>query len=90
MDRSLIRAFAHKPFLIDELEVLEVELNDIEQGEEALYFHPSKQCVTHRFSHDWDMEYVVLQHWSDNIGASFSMTEDTDKQGFYNAYIKLA
>ena len=89
MHRSLLRAFAHKPFLLDELEILEAELQDIEQDDEPLHFHNGKKCITHRFNHDWELEYVVLQHWSDHVGASFSLTEEPDKQGFYNAYIKL-
>ena len=89
MHKKLLQAYGNQPNLLDELELLEAELQDIEHDAQALTYHSGKKCVLHQFSQEWDVEYVVLQHWADHVGAKFSITEEPDKKGLFSAFILL-
>ncbi len=89
MHRSVIRAFANQPDLLDELHLLEEELHDIEHDDLSLKYNPGKKCIVHQFKDEWEVEYAVLQHWSDHVGATFTMTEEPDKKGLFSAFILL-
>ena len=89
MHQKLIHAYANQPDLLDELEMLETELHDIAHDEMALTYHQGKHCVLHQFKDEWDLEYIVLRHWADHVGADFSITEEPDKKGMFSAFILL-
>ncbi len=89
MDRQIVQAFANQPTLLDGLSLLEEELRDIEHDETDLRFHKGKKCVVHQFKDEWEMEYIVLQHWSDHTGIPFKITEEPDKKGLFSAFILL-
>ena len=89
MHKKLIHAYANQPDLLDELEFLESELHDISHDDQALTYHQGKKCVLHQFSEEWDLEFIVLQHWSDHVGAQFTITEEPDKKGLFSAFILL-
>lgn len=89
MHKQLIHVFAHRPELLENLQMLEDELCDIDHDESMLTYNPSKKCIQHQFSDDWETEYIVLQHWSEHVGAQFSLTEEPDKKGFYSAFINV-
>ena len=72
--------------LID-LQWLENELYDVSQDEVNLDWNKQKKCVEHKFSDDWEVEYCVLEHWAGHVGAEFNMTDYTNKDGFYSAFI---
>ena len=87
MHRSVISAYADRPILLDELELLENELGDIEHDDMALTYNKSKKCIMHQFRDEVDVEYAVLQHWSDHVGVDFTITEEPDKKGLFSAFI---
>ena len=89
MHKNLLSAFGSRPQLLDNLQMLEDELSDIDHDESMLSYNREKRCVQHKFSDDWDSEYIVLQHWSDHVGAQFTLTEEPDKKGFFSAYIQV-
>lgn len=89
MHKKLLLAYGNQPNLLDELELLEAELHDIDHDDMALTYHPGRKCVLHQFKEEWDVEYIVLQHWADHVGAHFTMTEEPDKKGFFSAFILL-
>ena len=89
MHKKLLHAYANQPDLLDELQFLESELCDIDHGDKELTYHPGKKCVLHQFKDEWELEYVALQHWSDHVGARFTMTEEPDKKGWFSAFILL-
>lgn len=89
MHKKLLHAYANQPDLLDELELLEAELHDIDHDAIALTYDQGKKCVLHQFSEEWDIEFVILQHWADHVGANFTITEEPDKKGLFSAFILL-
>lgn len=89
MHKNLLHAYANQPDLLDELEFLEAELQDIEHDDMALTYNQAKKCIQHQFREEWELEYIVLRHWSDHVGANFQITEEPDKKGFFSAFILL-
>jgi len=87
MQRMVMEHFSSDPRKLVDLQWLEEELHDTSLDDLPLSWNRRKRCVEHRFSDDWDAEYMVLSHWADHVGAAFELTEETDATGFYSAYI---
>jgi len=87
MQNVVVEHLSGYPQKLVDLQWLEDELHDVNQDEVSLKWNNQKRCVEHQFSEDWEVEYCVLEHWADHVGAQFNMTDDIDKNGYYSAYI---
>jgi hypothetical protein len=87
MQKIVVEQLSGYPQKLVDLQWLEDELHDLNQDEISLNWNRQRKCVEHRFSQDWEVEYCVLEHWSEHVGARFDMTDDVDKKGYYCAYI---
>lgn len=87
MHRVLIQKLSGFPQKLDKLQWLEEELHDVIQDEVLLMWNQQRKCVEHRFSDDWDVEYMILQHWADHVGAKFNITDEANNEGYYSAFI---
>ncbi len=87
MQNTVVEHMCGYPQKLVDLQWLEDELYDVNQDEVALAWNRQKKCVEHRFSEDWEVEYCVLEHWAEHVGARFNMTDDADREGYYSAFI---
>lgn len=87
MHRQLIEKLSGFPQKLDKLQWLEEELYDVIQDDVTLTWNQQRKCVEHRFCDDWDIEYTVLQHWADHVGARFNITDEVNNEGYYSAFI---
>ena len=87
MHRQLIEKLSGFPKKLDKLQWLEEELHDVIADDISLCWNQQRKCVEHRFSDDWEVEYAVLQHWADHVGARFNITDEANNEGYYSAFI---
>jgi len=87
MQNTVVEHLSGYPQKLVDLQWLEDELHDVHQDEVILDWNRQKKCVEHKFSDDWEVEYCVLEHWADHVGAKFDMTDDANKEGYFSAYI---
>ena len=87
MQNVVVQHLSAYPQKLIDLQWLEDELHDVNQDELDFNWNKQKKCVEHQFSDDWDIEYCVLEHWSEHVGAKFIITEDINKDGYYSAFI---
>ena len=87
MQPLVIEHYSGFPQKLVDLKWLEEELHDVSLDDVDLNWNRMKKCVEHRFSDEWEVEYSVLQHWADHVGAKFEITEDADPRGYFSAFI---
>ncbi|MEA3372065.1 MAG: hypothetical protein U9Q62_00100 [Campylobacterota bacterium] len=87
MQKILIEKLSGFPQKLTNLQWLEEELHDLNQDDMSLGWNCQRKCIEHRFSDDWDVEYAVLQHWADHVGARFNITDEANNEGYYSAFI---
>lgn len=87
MQPLVIEQYSGYPQKLTDLQWLEEELHDVSLDDVTLAWNRRKRCVEHRFSDDWEVEYTVLRHWAEHVGAQFEITEDSDPTGYFSAYI---
>ena len=87
MQNVVVENLSAYPQKLIDLQWLENELHDVNQDDVNLDWNKQRKCVEHRFSDDWEVEYYVLEHWANHVGAQFKMTDDANKNGFYSAFI---
>ncbi len=87
MHKQLIEKLSGFPQKLDKLQLLEEELHDVAMDEITLLWNQQYKCAEHRFHDDWEVEYTVLQHWADHVGAKFNITDEANNEGYYQAFI---
>lgn len=87
MQKRVVEHLSAYPQKLVDLQWLENELHDVNQDEVSLEWNQQRRCVEHKFSEDWEVEYCVLEHWAEHVGASFQMTEEANKEGYFSAFI---
>lgn len=87
MQSNVIEKLSGYPQKLVDLQWLEEELHDVIVDETDLEWNRQRRCVEHKFSDDWEVEYTVLQHWAEHVGARFELTEDTTSDGYFHAFI---
>ncbi len=87
MQPLVIEQYSGYPQKLTDLQWLEEELHDVSLDDVDLDWNRRKKCVEHRFSDDWEVEYTVLQHWADHVGAKFEITDEVSPKGYYSAFI---
>ena len=87
MKASVVSHLSSEPQRLVDLQWLEEELYDVSQDEVSLNWNKQHRCVEHKFSGEWEVEYCVLEHWAEHVGAKFNITDDQNKDGYYSAYI---
>lgn len=87
MHKRLIEQLSGFPQKLDHLQWLEEELHDVALDDVSLTWNQKLKCAEHRFHDDWEVEYTVLQHWADHVGAKFNITDEVNNEGYYSAYI---
>ncbi len=87
MQHTVIDNLYAFPQKLTELACLEEELHDVLMDDTDLSWNAQRRCVEHKFNDDPDVEYTVLQHWAEHVGASFELTEDIGNDGYYHAFI---
>ncbi len=87
MQKTVVEYLSGYPQKLVDLQWLEDELYDVNQDEANLNWNHQKKCVEHTFSRDWDVEYCVLEHWAEHVGAHFNMTDCLNKEGYYSVFI---
>lgn len=87
MDKSIMRNLSNFPQKIEDLLWLENELNEAIGEECRLGWNRSRKCVEHELLNDnYDVEYCVIEHWAQHVGAEFIMDE-SEKDMASKAYI---
>lgn len=87
MQNKVVENLSGYPQKLIDLQWLEDELHDVNQDEVSLKWNRQRKCVEHCFSHDWEVEYYVLEHWANHVGARFDMTDRENRDGYYSAFI---
>jgi len=87
MHRSVIERMSGYPQKLVDLKLLEEELHTVIDDENVLVWNQKRRCVEHRFNDEWEIEYQVLQHWADHVGADFEISEEAASDGYYHAFI---
>lgn len=87
MQPLVIEHYSGYPQKLVDLQWLEEELLDVSLGSVMLEWNRLKRCVEHRFNDEWEVEYAVLRHWADHVGARFELTEEINRNGYFSAYI---
>lgn len=87
MQSTVVENLSGYPQKLADLQWLEEEFHDLNQDEADLCWNRKRKCVEHRFSDDWEVEYTVLRHWAEHVGAAFEITEEAGPEGYYSAYI---
>ena len=87
MHKKLIEKLSGFPRKLDNLQLLEEELHDVAMDDVSLFWNQQYKCAEHRFCEDWEIEYTVLQHWADHVGARFNITDEVNNEGYYSAFI---
>ncbi|MBE0498763.1 MAG: hypothetical protein IBX43_05910 [Campylobacterales bacterium] len=82
MQKREAEHFSAYPQILVDFQWPENELHDVDQGEVHLEWKQQRRCVEHRFSQDWEVEYYVLEHWAEHVGARFNMTKRPTKRDF--------
>lgn len=86
MTNRVVSNMSGYPQKLIDLQWLEEELHDVIEDDLTLDWDQQHRCVIHQFSDDnYELEYCVLEHWADHVGARFQMQETRD--GACSAYI---
>ncbi|WP_415395835.1 hypothetical protein [Sulfurimonas sp. CS5] len=87
MQNVVVEHLGGYPQKLIDLQWLEDELQDVNQDEVGLDWNKQRKCVEHKFTDDLEVEYYVLEHWADHVGAKFNITQEANKDGFFSAFI---